>query len=659
MVAATTFSCSYDDDDLWKKVDDLDSRLEAVEGQLSRMNSDVQAMKVIVDALGDGGFITDVQETTDGWKIVMSDGTSFAVKNGTKGADAPVIGVKQHTDGVYYWTITVGGTEKWLPDNDTPQLRVSGHTPVLDVDDEGYWTVDGKRIAAPEGGYVEATGKDGDSFFESVDTSSANVIVFTLQNGTTFTLPKGNSFMYFVSSTGTAPIRFSSTKKFDLVLKDIEFIEVLSVPQGWTATVNIEDAQVAVTVPTGAAREEGIVSLIGLDSKGNTLMAARRMKIVDYTYADGIFLVNEGNMGTQDGTIIWYDTDLAEYRDIYQEANGGKSPGNVLQDMFMANGKVYLVSQNGSTLGGEGQLVICDARTMVMEKSYDNLDFDRHAGDPGCPQHIVVVDDKVFIQYVDYAYESNSGIRVFDLATETLRPDDIEGTYGAFGTVGALKAKMLYSKGQIIAGLAKAVVFIDPATEAVTKRIDFTGGVKDVVKGADGNLYIAVSGDFETPQGYYDPSPAGSKIYAYTQSGELIGSTAVTEVSFNTSTAYPNIGMSASFTEPYLYFNPDKDMMASDFTSRFNYSTGTLDNIYVRPQQYSYVYGYTGAHPTKDLLFVAGNPNYAWSRLTVYDTSEPSSPSVILDTNREYRDYTASPAGVYFTYSFSSEYINK
>ncbi len=35
--------------------------------------------------------------------------TTAEIKNGTAGADAPVIGVKQDTDEVYYWTITTDG----------------------------------------------------------------------------------------------------------------------------------------------------------------------------------------------------------------------------------------------------------------------------------------------------------------------------------------------------------------------------------------------------------------------------------------------------------------------------------------------------------------------------------------------------------------------
>ena len=35
------WSCSYDDDDLWKKVDDLDDRVTNLENALAQMNKDI------------------------------------------------------------------------------------------------------------------------------------------------------------------------------------------------------------------------------------------------------------------------------------------------------------------------------------------------------------------------------------------------------------------------------------------------------------------------------------------------------------------------------------------------------------------------------------------------------------------------------------------
>lgn len=88
---------------------------------------------------------------------------------------------------------------------------------------------------------------------------------------------------------------------------------------------------------------------------------------VDYTDKDGTFVVCEGNMTSVNGMLVYYDKAGKEYREVFEQANGGLEIGNVVQDMFMANGKIYLLTQNGDRMGGAGRFVVCDARTMRME----------------------------------------------------------------------------------------------------------------------------------------------------------------------------------------------------------------------------------------------------------------------------------------------------
>ncbi|MCC8036392.1 MAG: DUF5074 domain-containing protein [Rikenellaceae bacterium] len=671
LFAAAMLSGCYDDADLWDRVDDLVSRIKALEEQIATMNSEIKAIGDVVGILEEGKSIVEVEQIAEGIRITLDDGTHFVIENGSDGQNgisAPVIGVREHTDGIYYWTITTDGVEKWLPDSDIPVLRVTGrdgYTPTLGVDDEGYWTVDGDRIADGNGGFVKAFGQDGTdgtSLIADIDLSDEDCIVFVLANGTVLTLPVSNAYLRFDTTQPVTFIYYNSTRLIDLAMKNIEYAEILSAPEGWTAAISQADGYITVTAAPMGGKEEGVVTLVALDHNGNTLMAAHRVSIPDYTDPAGTFLLNEGNSYSQDGAIVWYDGHLNEYRDVYRNSNEGRSPGSILQDMFIADGKAYLVCQNGSDLGGDGQLLICDAKTMALIKAYNGLDFGGTVGTDGRPQHIVVANGKAFIQYADNMMEYNSAIRVFDLENGIPAQNDIDGTYGEFGTTGALKARMLYSRGKIIAPLAKGFVIIDSATEKVTKTVTFTGGVKDIVKGADGNLYIAVTGDYTIPGGYDGPYPAGCKIYCYSHNGEKIDEYDLPgTVTFSTSTAYPNIGMSASFNYPYLYFSPSTfswtTYTGQDYISKFDYSTRKLDLEYATPQRYSVVYGYTGEHPFEDVLFVPGNPNYMASRLTVYDISDPDHPGVLKDYR--YTDYTASPAGIYFAQSFSDGFIEK
>lgn len=185
LLGATVWSCSYDDSALWDKVNDLDGRVQTLETTVKGMNTSITSLKGIVEALDGGKVITKTESTADGYILTLSDGSTLTLKNGKDGKDAPVIGVKADTDGVYYWTITTGGKTEFLKDAEGSKLKVSGTTPVMGVDSEGYWTVDtgnGVQRILSDGKPVKAQGQDGDSFIKSV-TIIGKKVVFTLMDG--------------------------------------------------------------------------------------------------------------------------------------------------------------------------------------------------------------------------------------------------------------------------------------------------------------------------------------------------------------------------------------------------------------------------------------------------------------------------------------------
>ena len=185
LLGATVWSCSYDDSALWDKVNDLDGRVQTLETTVKGMNTSITSLKGIVDALNGGKVITKTESTADGYVLTLSDGSTLTLKNGKDGKDAPVIGVKADTDGVYYWTITTDGKTEFLKDAEGSKLKVSGTTPVMGVDSEGYWTVDtgnGVQRILSDGKPVKAQGQDGDSFIKSV-TIIGKKVVFTLIDG--------------------------------------------------------------------------------------------------------------------------------------------------------------------------------------------------------------------------------------------------------------------------------------------------------------------------------------------------------------------------------------------------------------------------------------------------------------------------------------------
>jgi len=187
-------SCKYDDSTLTEQVNNLDNRVQKLEELCTEMNTNIDALQTIVNALEDKDYITSVIPVTKGDKeigytISFSKSNSITIYNGEKGKDgySPIIGITKYTDGIYYWTLD----GEWLYDTEgnmikaigekgiTPQVKIENNYWYVSYDDSKTWTKLGKAI-----------GEDGDSFFKSVDISNKDYVIFTLADGTEITLPK-------------------------------------------------------------------------------------------------------------------------------------------------------------------------------------------------------------------------------------------------------------------------------------------------------------------------------------------------------------------------------------------------------------------------------------------------------------------------------------
>ena len=73
-------SACYNDDELWNKVDELETKVET-------NASDIAALSVLVDALNNGKVIVGTQQTENGYVLTFNDGSQVSVLNGKDGAD--------------------------------------------------------------------------------------------------------------------------------------------------------------------------------------------------------------------------------------------------------------------------------------------------------------------------------------------------------------------------------------------------------------------------------------------------------------------------------------------------------------------------------------------------------------------------------------------
>ena len=211
-------------DKLWDAIDDLDVRVARLEELCKEMNTNIVSIQTIVNVVQSGDYITGITEIKKdgeviGYTITFANHDPITIYHGQDGKDgadgkdgqngsanAPVIGVAQDTDGVYYWTLN----GEWLLDDNGNKLPVSGKDgqngtngtmPQLKIE-EGYWYVSydngvtwtqlGKATGEDgQNGDKGDKGDTGDSMFQSV-TQDENYVYFTLADGTVIKIAKGN-----------------------------------------------------------------------------------------------------------------------------------------------------------------------------------------------------------------------------------------------------------------------------------------------------------------------------------------------------------------------------------------------------------------------------------------------------------------------------------
>ncbi|MDY3266047.1 MAG: hypothetical protein SOX26_00615 [Phocaeicola sp.] len=142
-----------------------------------------------------------------------------------------------------------------------------------------------------------------------------------------------------------------------------------------------------------------------------------------YASSGGVMILNQG-IRSECSTLTYVAPDGTVEENVYSMVNGTKF-GHAAQDMYMYNGKFYILSDNCDKYNtlGDGSLVVADAVTLKKEKAFKYEDF-KFLKPEGSLQkedslymvmpmtNIVVVDEKnVFLsdQKALYRFDSTTG----------------------------------------------------------------------------------------------------------------------------------------------------------------------------------------------------------------------------------------------------------
>ena len=334
LAALTLAACKYDDSELWEQVNQNTeelaaqaARIAALEAWQAETNTNIEALQTLLSTTD---YITAVTPVVKdgvevGFTISFLNTPAITIYHGTKGdkgdkGDTPQIGATQADDGNWYWTlngelltdtdgnpIQANGTqgEQGEPGSDgddapLPQLAtgkklnaqgITTDSQNKDIEPDAiYLSVDGgktwTRVSGEDGekgdtGNTGATGPQGDSFFESVDTTNADYVIFKLaNNGGTFQVPRYTGISLTFNPTSLS-LLYDETKTIECTAEgSAEFTTdnlFVVAPAGWKADIALTRAAstkftLTVTAPaditSGAATGEILVMLD--NKKGST-----------------------------------------------------------------------------------------------------------------------------------------------------------------------------------------------------------------------------------------------------------------------------------------------------------------------------------------------------------------------------------------------------
>ena len=186
-------------DDILDRLSKLEQRVDEIENQCRRLNSNVDAVQAVLSAVQQNDYVTDgmkVMQTGEvvGYSITFAKAGTITLYNGEDGAagTSPNIGIRKAADGQYYWT----ADDQWMTDENgekipavvpddpdgkyiTPQFRVAEGIWYVSYDNGCSWRELGEM------------GKGGDQFFKDVQYDG-EYICFTLLDDTKVLIPRIN-----------------------------------------------------------------------------------------------------------------------------------------------------------------------------------------------------------------------------------------------------------------------------------------------------------------------------------------------------------------------------------------------------------------------------------------------------------------------------------
>ena len=220
-------------DEIWEELREHEERIEKLETECVRLNRNIEAIQIILEALKENDYITDIvkimeDEVEVGYSITFAKSGTITIYHGADGADgadgtdgaAPKIGIRKDSDGEYYWT----AGDEWLTDESGEKIPAA-----VPNDPDGKYITPSFRIADGEwyisydgGNTWQELGKtEGSQIFKDV-TYDENYVYLTLNDGTTLSIPRAHSSNVTLSLESTTD--YSATFTGSVLKKTVDLM---------------------------------------------------------------------------------------------------------------------------------------------------------------------------------------------------------------------------------------------------------------------------------------------------------------------------------------------------------------------------------------------------------------------------------------------------
>ena len=409
-------------------------------------------------------------------------------------------------------------------------------------------------------------------------------------------------------------------------------INIATLPEGWNAQVDETNHSISIQASENAVSK--ITLTVNVQGEGEQKISSKVDLYCLNSFDDpnGTFVLNEGNMTTENGSLTYITADEYVFDDAYKTVNGTEL-GNVAQDMAFCDGKIYIITQNGdenaagTKFENDGMLIVVNAKTLKKEMAFSRSDLSTL----DWPTHIAALDaEHVYIR-------DNKG--VYRLNTNTKELTFVSGTDNA------PKSRFVTMNGKVYTykiGLIGGVIEISPDNDNSTfNKFPYTldidiNEVLGIQAAKDGNIWVMSFGFGKSAISKFNPE-SKKIIQRQISIKPSVGSSGVAFASYDN-----NIYYADGITIYRLRFDEDESLNAASGLD----AEETLTDLSAIDNNAGLLYNGLGVHPVTGNVYINTIKSFAqYTQNTIWSFDFNNSTE---NPAAKYENYTNFPAGFFF-----------